>query len=79
MSPTIFRERWVRFLFFFPEEPRGDFHVQSAEGEAKFWMDPSIKLAKSKGLPGSDLRRVEDIIRKHEDEIRIAWERHFGS
>ena len=79
MSPTIFRKRGFRFLFFSREEPRIHVHVQSAEGEAKFWIDPSIELARSTGLSGTDLRIVEDIIREHEHEIRIAWERHFGS
>lgn len=78
MSPTIFRERGFRFLFFSREETRVHVHVQCAEGEAKFWIEPSITLAKNKGLSPTDLRIVEDIIREHQDEIRAAWHRHFG-
>ncbi len=72
MSPTIFRERGFRFLFFSREEPRIHVHVQCAEGEAKFWIEPSITLAKSKGLSAGDLRQVENIIKEHENEIRTA-------
>ncbi len=36
MSPTVFRERGFRFLFFLREEPRLHVHVQRADGEAKF-------------------------------------------
>jgi hypothetical protein len=78
MSPTIFRERGFRFLFFSREEPRIHVHVQCADGEAKFWIEPTISLAKNKGLSSSALRIVEDIIKEHEDEIKIAWHRHFG-
>jgi hypothetical protein len=78
MSPTIFRERGFRFLFFSREEPRIHVHVQCADGEAKFWLDPAITLAKSKGLSAAVLRVVEEIIREHEDEIRTAWYKHFG-
>lgn len=78
MSRTIFLERGFRFLFFSREEPRIHVHVQCADGEAKFWVEPAITLAKSKGLSAADLRVAEDIIKEHEDEIRIAWQRHFG-
>jgi hypothetical protein len=78
MSPTIFSERGFRFLFFSREEPRIHVHVQCAEGEAKFWIEPSVSLAKNKGLSSAYLRLVEDIIREHEDEIRSAWKTHFG-
>lgn len=78
MSPTIFRERGFRFLLFSREEPRVHVHVQCADGEAKFWIEPAITLANSKGLSSAALRVAEDIIRDHEDEIRNAWQRHFG-
>ncbi|MFH1116650.1 MAG: DUF4160 domain-containing protein [Pseudomonadota bacterium] len=78
MSPTIFRERGFRFLFFSREEPRIHVHVQCAEGEAKFWIEPAVTPAKSQGLSAVDLRVVEDIIKEHEDEIRTAWQTHFG-
>jgi hypothetical protein len=78
MSPTVFRERGFRFLFFSREEPRAHVHVQCAHGEAKFWIDPSIALARNQGLSAADLRIVEGIIREREHEIRIAWQKHFG-
>jgi hypothetical protein len=41
MSPTVFREGPFRFFFFSREEDRLHIHVQSAEGEAKFWVEPN--------------------------------------
>lgn len=79
MSPTVFRDGPFRFFFFSREEARLHIHVQSADGEAKFWVEPSIELAKNYGLSTQDLRRVEQLIGEHEQEIRDAWIRHFGS
>jgi uncharacterized protein DUF4160 len=53
-------------------------HVDSAEGEAKFWLDPQIELAQNYNLPETDLARIRDLIVSHEQEIRDAWNRHFG-
>lgn len=54
-------------------------HVQSADGEAKFWVEPMIELARNHGLSDQDLRRVEQVIEEREQEIRDAWTSHFGS
>lgn len=46
MSPTVFREGPFRFFFFSREEERLHIHVESPHGEAKFWLDPQIELAR---------------------------------
>ena len=79
MSPTVFREGPFRFFFFSREEERLHIHVQSPDGEAKFWLDPKIELARNHGLSDQDLHRVEGMIEEHEQEIRNAWASHFGS
>ena len=47
MSPTVFREQGYRFFFFSREEQRMHVHVLSADGEAKFWLEPEIELARA--------------------------------
>ena len=54
-------------------------HVVSADGEAKYWIEPEVELAKNFRLSNFDLRKVEALIAEHEKEIRDAWARHFGS
>ena len=51
-------------------------HVQSAEGEAKFWLEPKIELARNHGLTDQALRRIEKIITERQEEVRDAWDRH---
>ncbi len=78
MSPTVFRDRGFRFVFFSREEARMHVHVQCERGEAKFWMEPTIELAKNEGLNKSELRLAAEIIEERADEIRVAWREHFG-
>jgi len=47
MSPTIFREKGYRFFFFSREEKRMHIHIISGNGEAKFWLEPQIALARN--------------------------------
>ena len=77
MSPTIFREGPFRFFFFSREEPRRHVHVSSPDGEAKFWLEPEIELARNHRLSDQDLTRIRTLILAREDEIRDAWDSHF--
>jgi hypothetical protein len=79
MSPTVFRDGPFRFFFFSREETRLHIHVQSPDGEAKFWIEPEIELARNHELSTQDLTRVLRVIAEHEQEIRDAWRGHFGS
>ncbi len=79
MSPTIFHYRKYRFFFFSREELRCHVHVRSPEGEAKFWIEPQIMLAQSKGLSERELTDLENLIKENENEIRNSWNQHFGS
>ena len=62
MSPTIFPHRGYRFYCFSREEPRLHAHVISPEGEAEFWLDPSIELAANKGLNAMAINELTKII-----------------
>jgi hypothetical protein len=52
-------------------------HVQHAEGEAKFWLEPSIELARNWGLSEKRLKAVIRLVRSHQQEIHDAWQAHF--
>ena len=78
MSPTVFTERGYRFFFFSREEERMHVHIHSPAGEAKFWLEPEIVLARNYGLSDHDLTRIRRIIEAHENELRNAWRTFFG-
>jgi hypothetical protein len=79
MSPTVFKEAGYRFFFFFREEPRMHVHVVSEDGEAKFWLEPEIELAKNYRYSRTQLKVIESLVESHYDELISAWQRHFGS
>ncbi|PZV27905.1 MAG: DUF4160 domain-containing protein [Snowella sp.] len=79
MNPTIFREDNYRFFFFSREELRMHVHVYCGDGEAKFWLEPQIELARNYKLSRQQLKTIEKIIEERQNEIRNAWKKHFNS
>ena len=78
MAPTIVRDGQFRLFFFSREETRIHVHVAHPEGEAKFWLMPSVHLAKNVGLSGVQIRQAQAVVEAHIQEIQDAWNRHFG-
>jgi hypothetical protein len=78
MAPTILREGQFRLFFFSREETRIHVHVAHPEGEAKFWLSPSVQLARNVGLSPTQLRMAQFVVEAHQQEIEDAWNRHFG-
>ena len=79
MTPTVFRESGYRFFFFSREEERMHVHVLSGDGEAKFWLEPEIELAKNYHFSRKQLKQVESLIEVHYNELISAWQQHFSS
>jgi len=79
MSPTVFRLKGYRFFFFSKEERRPHIHVSCADGEAKFWLDPTVELAKNHGLSQEQIGEMQKIVEERKDELIHAWRSHFRS
>lgn len=79
MSPTVFRENGYRFFFFSREESRMHVHIVSGDGEAKYWLEPDIELAKNYGYNRQQLKEIESLVEDHRYELVSAWKQHFGS
>ena len=77
VSPTVLRVRGFRFYFFSREETRMHVHVYHANGEAKFWIEPTVELAASYGLNTTRVNEATKLIEEHLNEIRSAWAKHF--
>ncbi len=78
MPPTVFREGEFRFFFFSREESRRHIHVSHPDGEAKFWLEPTIELARNIGLGSAKRKEAERLIKSRHKEITDAWKNHFG-
>jgi hypothetical protein len=79
--PVIFRERGFRFHFYSYEgSPREPVHVHVARpgGDAKIWLHPEPRVAKSRGLTPQELRWVLEIVTMRQQEIEHAWNIFFA-
>lgn len=79
MSPTVFRYKNYAFFFFSHEEKRVHIHARSADGEAKFWMEPHVMLCRNCGFSSKEVKELQRVIEGHRHEIVAAWEKHFKS
>lgn len=77
MSPTIFTIGSYRFFFNSREESRRHVHIQTPDGIAKFWIEPTIALADAHQLKPKILKQLDTLVREHENEIKSAWDAHF--
>jgi hypothetical protein len=79
LSPTVFRAGEFRFFFFSREESRPHVHVSHPDGEAKFWLSPTVELARNIGLSSPKINEAERLVETRQPEIINAWNNHFGS
>ena len=78
--PKVFEWRGYRFHFFsFEGSPREPvpIHVSKAGQEAKFWVQPRVRLAQSRNFSPLELRRIEKVIEENSGKIVRAWNGHF--
>ena len=78
---VVFRFAGARFFFYSnegsPREPI-HIHVQRAEAEAKFWLQPEVMVADNVGFNRRDLVEMLRVIQDRRGEIERAWHEHFG-
>lgn len=53
-------------------------HVQGQNGEAKFWLEPTVELAQHAGLSRREINEALYLVQEHENDIRSAWRKHFS-
>lgn len=78
--PLVLRYKSFRFFFYSNEgNPREalHIHVRSGEGEAKFWLAPTVYLADSDGFDARTLRDLHNVVETNKDLIERAWNEHF--
>jgi len=78
MSPTLYKNKNYRILFFSREESRIHVHVLSPDGEAKFWIEPVIALANYTGFKSGQIKEFQKFIEEHQDEIICSWKKYFN-
>jgi hypothetical protein len=75
--PTVLRQASYRFFFYASD--RGEpphVHVESENCVAKIWLNP-LRLANSGGFGRAEIRRIEQIVASHREELMEAWNDFF--
>jgi hypothetical protein len=76
--PTVLRIGRFRFFFFSNErEEPPHIHVQAAEDEAKFWLEP-IQLAANYGFRTGELTAIEQLVSENRELLLESWNEHFS-
>jgi len=79
--PVVFRWNGFRFHFFSDEgDPREPVHIHVAKDDvdAKFWLQPEVKVAYNKGFNARTLAKLSRLIEERRQEIERAWDDHFA-
>jgi hypothetical protein len=87
MTPRVLKDAKIKggYKFFFysnegedlsREEPH--IHVRQAKRQAKFWLEPEVKLARTKGFRDHELREILRILEEYRDQIMDDWNQFFG-
>ncbi len=74
--PELFRLFGIRFFFFSNEHLPIHVHIENADGDAKFEINP-IKLVSNNGMKNKDLKLAESIIEENEELIEKRWKEYF--
>lgn len=79
--PVVFRSRGFRFFFYSNEgRPREHLHIHIEKDamEAKFWLEPELRLAYNDGYDARTLRELMELIYANKEKIERAWNEFFG-
>jgi len=71
--PTVLKIKSFRFHFYSDEgnEPP-HIHVDTPEGECKFWLDP-VRLARNRGVHPRTLRLIEKMVFNYLDLLKEKY------
>lgn len=71
----------VSVFFYFnegdPREPAHN-HVMKAGTEAKFWLEPVVKLARNDGFDSRTVKELMIVIRQYQPMLLEAWNDYFS-
>jgi hypothetical protein len=75
--PTVLRLLGWRFHFYSDEgsEPP-HIHVDTGDGECKFWLSPT-RLARSERVKPTELRRIETTVAERDQFFLEKWHDYF--
>jgi hypothetical protein len=78
--PVVFHHRGFKFFFYSnegtPREPV-HIHVEKDNVEAKFWLEPELRVAYNDGYDARKLRDLLEIVEDNKERIERTWNEFF--
>jgi len=53
-------------------------HINTADGTAKFWLEPVVSLADFYNMTTKELSELKQITEVKQNEFISAWQQHFN-
>ena len=78
--PVVVRVAGFRLFFYANEgQPREPVHVhvERGDGEAKFWINPDVRVAYNDGMDAKALREALELVEANRERIEQAWHEFF--
>jgi len=78
--PVVMRVAGFRLFFYANEgQPREPVHVhvERGDGEAKFWINPDVRVAYNDGMDAKALREALELVEANRERIEQAWHEFF--
>jgi len=52
-------------------------HVERGDSEAKFWVNPDVRVAYNDGMDAKALREALELVEANRERIEQAWHEFF--
>jgi len=76
--PTILIVNGYRFFFYSNENDEPiHVHIEKAEGNAKYWLEPDLEEAYSYGFTTRQRKEIRLITDNNQQQLIIAWNEYF--
>ena len=75
--PTVLKLLGMRFFYWAREHEPIHVHVQKGDAEARFDLEPEIKLTTNMGFKPHELAIAEEVIKDNNDFIIEHWKLFF--
>ncbi|MBQ7259272.1 MAG: DUF4160 domain-containing protein [Paludibacteraceae bacterium] len=76
--PTLFTVFGFRFLFYSNDHEPIHVHVIKGNSEARFQVQPDVKLLDNKGLKPAELKLAESLVEENKEMIVERWNVFFA-
>ena len=77
--PTLLVVNGFRFYFYSNENDEPiHVHIEKAEGNAKFWLEPTLKEEYSYGFTTNQKKEIKRILENNQEQLKNAWNEYFG-